>query len=190
MDDALVYGESQEEHDERLLVVMKRLQDAGLTLNKEKCSFSQREVRFLGQILTENGVQSDPDKVAAIVKIEEPANVKELRRFLGMANQLSKFNPILPKKMKPLRDLLSKKNQWVWSHALTESPILALFDPRLETTVSADASSYGLGAILLQTQKNGERRPVAYVSRSMTPTETRYAQIEKEALALTWVCER
>ena len=201
MDDVLVYGESQEEHDERLLVVMKRLQDAGLTLNKEKCSFSQREVRFLGQILTENGVQSDPDKVAAIVKIEEPANVKELRRFLGMANQLSKFTPNLAEKTKPLRDLLSKKNQWVWSHAqdqafamvkqaLTESPILALFDPRLETTVSADASSYGLGAVLLQTQKNGERRPVAYVSRSMTPTETRYAQIEKEALALTWACER
>ena len=74
--------------------------------------------------------------------------------------------------------------------ALTESPALALFDPNLETTVSADASSYGLGAVLLQKQANGERRPVAYVSRSMTPTESRYAQIEKEALALTWACER
>ena len=88
MDDVLVYGESQEEHDERLLVVMKRLRDAGLTLNKEKCSFSQREVRFPCQILTEKGVQSDPDKVAAIVEIKEPANVKELRRFLGMANPI------------------------------------------------------------------------------------------------------
>ena len=73
--------------------------------------------------------------------------------------------------------------------ALTESPALALFDPNLETTVSADASSYGLGAVLLQKQANGERRPVAYVSRSMTLTESRYAQIEKEALALTWACE-
>ena len=103
-----------------------------------------------------------------------------------MANQLSKFTPNLAEIKKPLRDLLSKKNQWVWSHAqeqafatvkqaLMDSPILALFDP---TTVSADASSYGLGAVLLQTQ----RRPVAY---AMAPTETRYAQIEKETLALT-----
>ena len=124
-----------------------------------------------------------------------------MRRFLGMVNQLSKFMLHLVEMTKPLRDLLSKKNQWTWDHAqklafssikdaLTKSPALALYDPNLETTVSADASSYSLGVILLQTQANGERRPVAYVSRSMTPTESRYAQIEKEALALTWACER
>ena len=118
-----------------------------------------------------------------------------------LVNQLSKFMPHLAEMTKPLRDLLSKKNEWMWGQsqkqafslvkdALTESPALALFDPNLETTVSADASSYGLGALLLQKQANGERRPVAYVSRSMTPTESRYAQIEKEALALTWACER
>ena len=119
-----------------------------------------------------------------------------------MVNQLSKFTPHLAEITKPLRDLLSKKNQWTWDQAqnqaftavkealTTKSPNLTLFDPNLETTVSADASSYGLGAVLLQMQPNGERRAVAYVSRSMTPTETRYAQIEKEALSLTWVCER
>ena len=124
-----------------------------------------------------------------------------MRRFLGMVNQLSKFMLHLVEMTKPLRDLLSKKNQWTWDHAqrlvfssikdaLTKSPALALYDPNLETTVSADASSYSLGVILLQTQANGERQPVAYVPRSMTPTESRYAQIEKEALALTWACER
>ena len=124
-----------------------------------------------------------------------------MRRFLGMVNQLSKFMLHLVEMTKPLRDLLSKKNQWTWDHAqklafssikdaLTKSPALALYDPNLETTISADASSYSLGVVLLQTQANGERRPVAYVSRSMTPTKSRYAQIEKEALALTWACER
>ena len=74
--------------------------------------------------------------------------------------------------------------------ALAKIPALVLYDPYLETIVSANASSYGRGAVLLQKQANGERWPVAYVSRSMTPTESRYAQIEKKALALTWACGR
>ena len=73
---------------------------------------------------------------------------------------------------------------------LTTSPVLALFDPQYDTTLSADASSYGLGAVLLQRQPGGQLKPVAYISRSMTATEQLYAQIEKEALALMWVCER
>ena len=72
---------------------------------------------------------------------------------------------------------------------LSTSLILALFNPQLDTIVSADASSFGLGAVLLQRQPEGQMKPVAYFSLSMTPTEQRYAQIEKEALALTWACE-
>ena len=201
IDDILIYGKTQEEYDERLLAVLNRLEEASLTLNRDKCELSKREAKFLGHILSQDGVRSDPDKVAAIVNMEEPTTMKELRRFLVMVNQLSKFMPHLAEMTKPLRDLLSKKNRWTWGHAqkqafssvkdaLTKRPALALFDPNLETTISADALSYGLGAILLQKQANGERRPVAYISRSMTPTESRHVQIEKEALALTWACER
>ena len=118
-----------------------------------------------------------------------------------MANQLIKFTPNMAEMTKPLRDLLLKESLWCWEEpqksafvkvksALIESLTLALFNPQLETTVSADASSYGLGAVLLQKQSAGDIRPVAYISRSMSPTEQRYAQIEKEALALTWACER
>jgi len=201
MDDVLVHGKSQEEHDRRLMVVLQKLQDAGLTLNQKKCEFSKSRVKFLGQIVDHAGVRPDPDKVAAIVHLRTPTCVGDIRRFLGTTNQLSKFSLHLADKTKPLRDLLSNKNQWCWEEPqqrafeevkkqISRSPTLALYDPCRETIVSADASSYGLGAVLLQTQEDGERRPVAYVSRAMTQTEGRYAQIEKEALAITWACDR
>ena len=106
-------------------------------------------MKFLGHILSQDGVRSDPDKVAAVVNMEEPMSVKELRCFLGMVNQLSKFMPHLAEMTKLLRDLLSNKNQLMWGQAqklafspikdaLTKSPALALYDPEFETTVSAD----------------------------------------------------
>ena len=103
-----------------------------------------------------------------------------------MVNQLGKFSPHIAELSKPLRDLLSAKNAWLWTPAqdeaftslkkeLTSPNILTLYDPNAETTVSADASSHGLGAVLLQ-KANHKWQPVAYASRSMTNTESRYAQ--------------
>lgn len=200
MDDILIWGKDQQEHNVRLHTVLHKLQEAGVTLNMEKCDLSKQEVKFLGHILSAEGVQPDPDKIRAVKAMKEPSNVSEVRSFLGMVNQLGKFIPGLAEKDKPLRDLLSKKNQWVWGYAqqkafdqlkseLTSTPVLTLYDPNKDLKLSADASSYGLGAVLFQ--KEGEQwRPVAYASRSLTETEQRYAQVEKEALGLTWGCER
>ena len=201
MDDILVYGESKKAHDSNLRNVLERLQKAGLTLNKGKCKFFQQRVQFLGQVIDGSGVSPDPEKIKAIQDFSEPKDVPELRRFLGIVNQLSKFTKSLADMTKPLRDLLSKQNLWYWGpaqatafqkikEALSSIPMLALFDPNRPTRLSADASSYGLGATLSQQQPSGEYRPVAYISRALSPTEQRYAQIEKEALALTWGCER
>ena len=110
-----------------------------------------------------------------------------------MANQLGKFSPKLATITKPLRDLPIKQNQWTWGqsqgHAfeevkreLSHTPVLALYDPNRETTVSTDASSFGLGAVLLQRHEDA-MPPVAYASRAMTATEKIYSQIEKKALA-------
>ena len=201
MDDILVHGTTREEHDKRLRLVLQRLQDLGMTLNSEKCTFAQSSVQFLGHVIDEHGIKADPNKVSAIVRFTTPSNVGDVRRFLGMINQLSKFAPNLADMTQPMRELLVKTNAWVWGtpqqdsftrvkEALTASPILALFDPNLETVLSADVSSHGLGAVLLQKQKSGEMQPVAFISRAMSSCEKRYAQIEKEALAFTWACER
>ena len=201
VDDILVCGNTQEEHDQRLVAVLSRLKRAGLTLGRDKCEINRRSVKFLGQMVDEAGVRPDPGKVRAIKLMKAPSTVSELRRFLGMVTQLGKFLPHLTDLTKPLRDLLSTKNQWRWGHdqrqafenlkrVSSSSELLALYNVNHETIVSADASSYGYGAVLRQRQPDGSLRPIAYASRALTETEQRYAQIEKEALAVTWGCER
>ena len=158
-------------------------------------------VKILGHIVDKEGIRPDPEKVKGINDMTEPKSLTDLRRFLGMCNQLNKFSPQLTDKTKPLRDLLCNKNQWLWGEAqqkafvetkklLSSTPVLALYDHKCPTRVSADASSFGLGAVLMQQYPNNQWRPVVYALRAMTPTEQRYAQVEKEALAITWGCER
>lgn len=200
IDDLLVWGKDQEQHDARLHALLKKLEQTGVTLNADKCELSRSEVAFLGHVITTSGISPDPEKTEAIRDMKEPTNVSELRSFLGMVNQVGKFIPQLSEKDKALRDLLSKKNCWLWGvdqaaafrvlkEALISPPVLAMYDTGRDTKVSADASSYGLGGVLLQ-KWDSEWRPVAYASRSLSPTEQRYAQVEKEALGLTWACER
>ena len=200
MDDVLIFGSTKEEHDARLIDVLNKISRAGATLNKDKCLFGQEKITFLGHVIDKTGISPDPDKVSAILKMKPPTSITELRRFMGMVNQLGKFSSRLATISQPLRTLLSKQAVWAWGQSqdtafqaveddLTTSPLLALYNPRIPTKVSADASSYGLGAVLLQ--KHTDRwRPVAFASCSMSEVEQRYAQIEKEALACTWATEK
>ena len=199
IDDVLIGGKGDQEHDDRLRQVLDRMKNAGVTLN-EKCELSTQKVKFLGHIITPEGISIDPEKVKAVAEMPTPTDIPSLRRLLGMVNHVGKFAPNLAEVTKPLRDLLKKETDWTWDHPqeqafkklkdlLSSAPILQHYSPKKKTKVSADASSFGMGGVLLQKDAEGWK-PVQYASRSFTETEQRYAQVEKEALAMTWCCEK
>jgi hypothetical protein len=195
-DDVVIHGASQEEHDQNVQRFLQRCQELGVRLNKEKTESSVSEITFMGHKISANGVHIDPEKVKSIENMREPQNVEELRRFLGIVNYVAKFLPNLTDELYPLHNLLKKEVSWNWSdsqrasfnaikHNLTKAPVLAFYSPDTELVLENDASEYGLGSVMFQ---NGN--PVAYASRTLSIAERRYAQIEKEMLAVTYGLEK
>lgn len=196
MDDILIYATDKTELNKTTEAVIKRIKDAGLTLNKEKCEFGVPKIKFLGHLLSERGVDLDMEKVEAINKLRIPENKTELQRLLGMVTYLGKYIPKLSEITQPLRKLLEKESEWTWTphqskafneikDALSSPPVLRFYDVNKDVTLQADASSYALGAAIMQ-----EDQPVAYASRSLTKAELNYPQIEKEALAIKFACKK
>ena len=196
VDDILIWGENEEEHDLRLTRVLERARCRNLKLNKAKCQIKKPEITYLGHVLSKDGLKPDPKKTQAITNMESPANKGDLQRFLGMLTYLAKFIPNLSQVAAPLRTLLEQHNEWKWNQEHEDSflqlkdlavrtPVLQYFKPDQPTTLSVDASSKGLGAVLLQDQ-----HPIAYASRALTSTQQNYAQIEKEMLAVVFGCTK
>ena len=101
VDDILVFGATTVEHDCRLNAVLERIKTAGITLNAEKCQFSQQRITFLGRVIDHNGISPDPKKTTAILAMKPPTSITELRRFMGMVNQMTKFSPNIAHISKP-----------------------------------------------------------------------------------------
>ena len=150
MDDVLVFGATQEWHDLNLMAVLKQQEAAGVTLNPAKCEFSKTSVKFLGHLLDKNGISADPNKTEAVLHMDTPQSITDLKRFVGMVNQLGKFFSHLADLSQPLRELLSPKNVWTWGpeqeqafsnvkEELTHPIVLALYDPLVNIKVSADS---------------------------------------------------
>ena len=190
-----------EEHDVRLRKTFERIQEKGLTLNRDKCAFSMSKLTFMGYLLSNQGIGPTESRVEAVVDAREPQNAEEVRSFLGLVNFSARSIPNLASIAEPLHRLTRKQTPFVWGteqqgafdvlkDSLANAETLAYSDSNAEETkLITDASPVGLGAVLTQVQ-GGCERVVAYASRSLTDVERRYSQTEKEALGLVWGCER
>ena len=196
VDDLLIWAENEEQHDIVLKKVLQRARERNLKFNMEKSQIKCNSINYIGHTLSKDGLKPDPTKVEAIVKMATPRSKEELQRFLGMVTYLGKFIPSLSQTAAPLRALVGKDVEWQWSreqatsftalkNLVSTAPVLKYFDQSKPTKISVDASSHGLGAVLLQDDK-----PVAYASKSLTRTQSNYAQIEKEMLAIVFGCVR
>ena len=199
-DDILIWGKAQEDHDSTLSNILKRIKDSGLKVNPSKCVFSVNKITFGGHVLSKEGILLDPNKISAIQDIQTPSSVTQVKSFLGMTNFCNRFIPNYSTITEPLRNLTRKDTIFTWERhhqeafdtlksLLVNATTVAFYNPDATTQIITDASPVGLGAILAQQQENGEYKPIAYGSRALTNTETRYSQTEKEALAVTWSCQ-
>jgi hypothetical protein len=197
LDDIIVTGINMEDHLNNLYQVLARIKEYGFRVNKNKCSFLQDQVEYLGFIVNKHGVHTSPSKTKAIVDMPKPTNVSQLRSFLGMVNHYAKFISKLTDRLKPFYHLLKKDIPWTWTASCEQafkeikqiliSPIaLAHYDPSLPLVLAADASNSGVGAVIYHRYPDGTEKAIAHTSKTLTSTEQKYAQIEKEALALIY----
>ena len=197
MDDILVYTSGNlEEHRARVKQVLSALRAAGLNLDIDKCDFSVTTTKYLGFIIEAGiGIRMDPEKLRAIREWEAPRTLKGVRSFLGFANFYRQFIRNYSEVVSPLTALTKKGRLFRWGSAeeaafeqlkslFIAEPALAQWDPDRPTEVEADCSGYALGGCLLQRDKQGLTRPVAYHSRKLLPAECNYEIYDKELLAI------
>ncbi|XP_060774184.1 uncharacterized protein K02A2.6-like [Neoarius graeffei] len=197
LDDLLITGVDDKTHLQNLEATLQRLEDYGLRVRRDKCEFFRSSVEYLGHVIDSTGLHKAPSKVKAITEAPSPEDVTQLRSFLGLLTYYARFVPNLANKLKPLHELLNNTKTWEWTDrceaafreakmALCDSDALIHLDPKLPIQLACDASPYGVGAVVSHILPSGEERPIAFASRTLSQAEGRYAQIEREALAIVF----
>lgn len=200
-DDIIVASTNEAEHDRALFEIFKRLSENKVKFNFKKFQYKLNEVTFMWLKISSKGVRPDDENFKAISAVEVPTNKTEVLRILGLAKFFSKFIPNLSKHTEHLRDLTKKNTKFYWSPAhdlelnnlkqlVSHSPILKIFDPNSEIVIQCDASSELLGCVLLQEGRTTLVGRISFASRTLSKSEKRYAQIEKELLAICFAFEK
>ena len=191
-DDMIIYGKTDQEHDQHLANFLEVCRKNTLTLNPDKMQFRLPQVSFFGHQWSPRGLNPDPKKIAAVKRMELPQDMETMRSFLGLVNYLNKFSPHLAELSEPLRQNvefeLTESVHVAFSltkEEISKNITLPYFNPNSSTTVQTNASKRGLGAVLLQNSK-----PVMFASRALTGSERNYQNLERECLATIWGMEK
>lgn len=198
IDDFLIFSRDEAQHEHHLRQVFSRLKDYGMVINASKCVFGAPEVTFLGYCVSESGTKPLEDKVRAILDFPPPQNVKTLRRFLGMANFYRRFLPKAAEIQAPLNALLTGSVKGSTPISLIGDALKAFEDTKKSLSNAAllahpkcdaklalvtDASDTAIGAVLQQLDDEAWQ-PLAYFSRKLSPSQTKYSPYDRELLAI------
>ena len=198
LDYIVVTGPTREENELNLQSVLSRLQKFGLRLNGAKCRFFQTSVEYLGHLVTPSEVSPTQERVKGIVEAPSPKNKSELKSFMGMITFNARFMSSLSTMLHPLYKLLHDDTPWKWTKtfqqafnkakpSVSQAPVLVHYNVSKPIKLCYDASPYGVGAcICMMHVINGKEQPVTYASRTLTPAEKNYAQLEREAVVIVF----
>ena len=200
LDDIIIFSQTVDEHLKRLQEVFERLKQANLTLKPSKCHFFQQEVEFLGHIVNQDGITTDPKKVEAVKNWEIPRRVKDVRAFLGLTGYYRRFIKDYGQIAKPLHELTEKDQPFLWTDTthqafetlkqkLLEAPILGYPSQDIEDMfiLDTDASNCHVGGVLSQMQ-NGQEKVISYGSKVLSKSERNYCVTRRELLAVVHFC--
>jgi len=171
------------------------MRENDLYLEPTKCEFAKTKVEWLGMIIEEGKISMDPGKLKGISEWPAPTTVKQVREFLGFGNFYRRFIRHYSEIAKPLNDLTKKDQKFLWTETcqnafnelkkrFTEEPVLMMPDQTRPFQIECDASKYASGAVLTQTDTNGNRHPCAFISKTFTATERNYEIYDRELLAI------
>ena len=199
-DNILLWSKDITEHVKQFDELLQAMESSGLTLKFPKCSFPVPEINLFGHIVSSRGIHPDKKKIESVVNAPAPKTTAEVRSFLGLVNYCSRYIKDYCTTTYPLRQLLKERTKFRWGEeqqssfvklkdAITRASILSHYSFSAPTRVVVDASPWAVGALLLQQQSDCTYHPIVFGSRSLTETEMKYSQIEKEALAIVFGSE-
>ena len=196
--DMFIYGKNDRDHNANIINLFNVAQKEGLVFNSKKCAIKQESMTFFGGVFSAEGYSPDPEKIQGISEMTPPQMKQELQSFLGAVNYLQTFVPHLSSNTEPLWALLKKENCFAWDEntntcfqkiksQLQKALLrpLRYYDQTKLVTLQCDASLKGLGACIIQ-----DGQPITFASKSLMDTETRYANIKRELLAIIYGCEK
>jgi len=195
VDDVLVGTETEEGHDKIVKEILKKLEKNDLYVKPEKCVWKTRKIGFLGVVIGPNRIEMEAEKVEGVLSWPEPKNVKDVRKFLDLANYYRRFIKDFTRVTRLMNMLTRKDEKWQWGEeqqkafnelkqVLTMKPVLAALDLDKEFRVEANASNYATGGVLSMKCSDEKWRPVAFISKSLSDTEQNYEIHDKEMLAV------